>query len=246
MKSRSARLDRFLSSHAGIGRKEVRQILAQGRVCVDGCIARDIQQLVGEFSQVALDGEPLQMNTPRYLMLHKPVGVVSATKDDQHKTVIDLLASEEQAELHIAGRLDLNSSGLILLTNDGRWSKGLMAPEKKVSKLYRVEVAHPMTEDYVQAFADGMYFAYESITTKPALLRIISDHVAEVRLIEGRYHQIKRMFGRFRNPVLALHRLAIGSLRMDVQLQPGQYRHLTQDEVKSIGLGEGITSELMH
>ncbi|UTW11659.1 pseudouridine synthase [Marinobacterium rhizophilum] len=234
MQSRVARLDRFISVQTGINRKHVRLMLAQGRIQVDGVRATDIQQPVGEFSQVLLDGQVLQANTPRYLMLHKPVGVVSATRDDEHRTVIDLLQADYRHSLHIAGRLDLNSSGLLLLTNDGRWSRGLSAPDSGVSKKYRVTLANPITEEYIQAFADGMYFGYEDITTRPAGLRILDERVAEVTLTEGRYHQIKRMFGRFRNPVLALHRCAIGPLVLDPDLLPGQSRELTPAQVQSV------------
>jgi 16S rRNA pseudouridine516 synthase len=234
MQSRVARLDRFISVQTGINRKHVRLMLAQGRVQVDGVQATDIQLPVGEFSQVLLDGQVLQANTPRYVMLHKPVGVVSATRDDEHRTVIDLLQSDYRHDLHIAGRLDLNSSGLLLLTNDGRWSRDLSAPDSGVSKRYRVTLANPIGEDYIQAFAAGMYFEYEGISTRPAGLRILDTRVAEVTLTEGRYHQIKRMFGRFRNPVLALHRCAIGNLALDPALKPGHSRELTSAEVHSI------------
>jgi 16S rRNA pseudouridine516 synthase len=239
MESRFTRLDRFISVQTGINRKHVRLMLARGRVLVDGVQATDIQQPIGEFSRVLLDGQVLQANTPRYVMLHKPVGVVSATRDDEHRTVIDLLQADYRHSLHIAGRLDLNSSGLMLLTNDGRWSRGLSAPDSGVCKRYRVTLANPVGEEYIQAFADGMYFGYEDITTRPVGLRILGERLAEVTLTEGRYHQIKRMFGRFRNPVLALHRCAIGNLVLDAALAPGQSRELTAWEVASIGASIG-------
>jgi 16S rRNA pseudouridine516 synthase len=173
-----------------------------------------------------------------HIMLHKPVGVVCATKDVQHQTVIDLLGEQwgaaEKSALHIVGRLDLNTSGLVLLTNDSRWSEKLTLPESKVEKYYRVTLANPLSVEYVSAFAQGMYFAFENITTQPAKLSIISTYVAEVILTEGRYHQIKRMFGRFRNPVLALNRYAIGSLVLDDLLAVGGSRNLTQVEVAKI------------
>lgn len=231
------RLDRFISSRLGVNRGDVRLMLARGRILVDGCVAVDVHQLVDDFSQVVLDGELLQENIACYVMMNKPIGVVSATKDELHATVIDLLAGGSsgidniRAGLHIAGRLDLNSSGLLLLTNDGKWSKGLSSPENNIVKLYRVTLENPLTEEYVSAFFNGMYFSYEDITTKPVKLEIISDYVAEVSLLEGRYHQIKRMFGRFRNPVLALHRIAIGELQLDLALAPGQSRMLTRKEV---------------
>ena len=122
----------------------------------------------------------------------------------------------------------------MLLTNDSRWSERLTLPEHKVSKRYIVHLKNKLDEAYVNAFAEGMYFSFEDITTKPAKLTIIADYQAEVELTEGRYHQIKRMFGRFRNPVLALHRSAVGDIVLDADLQPGQSRELTAKEVCSI------------
>ena len=233
MESKRARLDRFISSAKGINRKHVRLLLAKGRVSVDGELARDIDLIVDEFSHITLDGEVLQANTPIYLMLHKPVGVVSATVDDKHKTVIDLLSHPDKQQLHIVGRLDLNTSGLLLLTNDGRWSKRLMSPQHKVAKLYRVTLQNPLDESYIKAFQDGMYFEFEDITTLPAKLEIVDAHTALVTLMEGRYHQIKRMFGRFRNPVIGLHRISVGEILLDAQLSAGQSRLLTAAEVSS-------------
>ena len=236
MHSKHARLDRFISAHTGLPRKAVRPILAQGRIRVDGVNASGTAQVIGQFSHVQLDNQVLQSSRAIYVVMNKPPGVVSATRDERHKTVIDLLGPRNRSKLHIAGRLDFNSTGLLLLTNDGRWSRQLSSPESNIGKLYRVTLEHPITADYVEAFARGMYFGYEGITTRPAQLRIIDEHTAQVRLVEGRYHQIKRMFGRMGNPVHALHRIAVGKLRLDPTLAPGQYRELTAPELKSISL----------
>jgi len=206
-------------------------MLAKGRVKVDGKLARDIDQIVDEFSHICMDDKVLQANMASYVMLHKPVGVVSATIDDKHRTVIDLLERDDKESLHIVGRLDLNTSGLLLLTNDGRWSKQLMDPEHKVGKLYRVHLQNPLTSEYISGFAKGMYFEFEDITTLPAELEIIDSHTALVTLYEGRYHQIKRMFGRFRNPVIGLHRISVGNIVLDDSLQAGESRALTIDEI---------------
>jgi 16S rRNA pseudouridine516 synthase len=247
----TARLDRFISEYCSISRRSVRLMLAQKRIVVDDIIADDIGQLIDKFSKISLDGDILQHNKTRYIMMNKPTGVVSATFDKEHKTVIDLFeeqklfvhgSSEENDSLHIVGRLDLNTSGLLLLTNDSRWSERLTSPEYKVEKCYRVTLNNPLSDDYVDAFAQGMYFSFENITTKPAKLKIISnkvtelgsEYIAEVKLIEGRYHQIKRMFGRFRNPVIGLHREAIGNLLLDQKLIEGESRLLTDDEVLDI------------
>lgn len=234
-RSKRARLDRFISQQAGISRREVRTMLACGRIAVDGEPARAINQVINQFTRVTLDGQVLQDRTPVYLMMNKPAGVVSATRDEQHRTVVELLEDDNAADLHIAGRLDLNSTGLLLLTNDGRWSRWLSSPEQRITKRYRVTLATPLTPEYIEAFARGMYFDYEGITTRPAGLRILSDFEAEVELTEGRYHQIKRMFGRFRNRVLKLHRVAIGDVELDETLAPGQSRGMSGRELAQLG-----------
>jgi 16S rRNA pseudouridine516 synthase len=228
------RLDKFIGKQLSISRRDVRLMLAQQRVLVDGVIATDIGLQIDKFSLIKLDGEPLQEQQPSYIMLHKPIGVVSATRDEKHQTVLDLIKVPEKESLHIVGRLDLNTSGLVLLTNDRRWSQRLTLPESKVEKIYNVTLNKSLTEDYIEAFASGMYFAFEGINTKPAKLEIVSEFVAKVSLTEGRYHQIKRMFGRFDNKVMKLHRQQIGNLSLDTCLQAGQSRRLTLEEVNSI------------
>lgn len=235
MPANKHRLDRFISLKTGIPKNDVRLLLAQKRVRVNNEIADNAQRLVDQFSLISLDEKILQNKKPIYLMMHKPKGVISATKDNQHQTVIDLLresaelqiTQDEIEELHIVGRLDLNSSGLLLLTNDSAWSKQLMSPEQKVEKVYQVTVEKPISNECIEAFAAGMYFPFEDITTKPAKLERLSDTLAKVTLTEGKYHQIKRMFGRFRNPVLSLHRVKIGDYDLDSEIKPGEIRFLT-------------------
>lgn len=234
MTSRYHRLDRFLSARLQISRSNLRLLLAGGRVQVNGQVEGDRQRRIGPFDRVVCDGEILQANRPRYLMLNKPAAVVSATCDNHHPTVLDLLPEDQREGLHLAGRLDFNSTGLVLLTNDGDWSRQLSQPENQVRKHYRVTLEKPLTDDYVTAFAEGMWFEYEGITTRPAALKIRTRFEADVWLCEGRYHQIKRMFGRFDNKVLTLHRLAIGKLVLDETLKPGEWRALSAMEVSSI------------
>jgi 16S rRNA pseudouridine516 synthase len=228
------RLDRHLSSALDLKRSEVRLLLAQGRVEVDGDIATDSNQLITRFSQVRCDGKTTQANTAHYLMLNKPAGVVSATQDDKHTTVIDLLDQPWKEQLHIVGRLDFNSTGLLLLTNDGQWSRQLSLPASKLIKRYRVRLEQPLQPSYVEAFQRGFYFGYENITTRPARLTILSDYEAEVDLVEGRYHQIKRMFGQFDNKVLSIHRFAVGALTLETELAPGESRELSATEMQAL------------
>ena len=158
-------------------------------------------------------------------------GILSATSDPVHRTVIDLIDRPWRESLHIAGRLDRASTGLVVLTNDGSWSKRIMAAAHAVTKTYVVETVHPIGPDAVDAFAAGFYFHTEGITTLPAELDILGERRAIVRLKEGRYHQIKRMFHRTGNRVAALHRMAIGPLVLDPALAPGEWRMLSAAEV---------------
>jgi 16S rRNA pseudouridine516 synthase len=229
-----ARLDNFLRARLDINRQDIRTLLARGCVKVDGVLATEINQVIDQFSHISLDDKVLQAYQPTYIMLNKPAGIVSATTDEKHTTVIDLLDCDDKGSLHIVGRLDYNTTGLVLLTNDSSWSSRITEPDQKVSKHYRVTLEKPLTPEYIEAFAAGMYFAFEGITTRPAKLRILSGHVAEVELVEGRYHQIKRMFGHLGNKVVALHRFAVGNLELDASLQSGESRTLTEYEVNYI------------
>lgn len=226
MQSKRGRLDRFIARTCQIPLKSVKPLLARGLVSVNGVVADDGQFMVDEFDRIDYEDIVLQDRCPLYFMLHKPVGVVSATRDKQHTTVLDLIDHPAKESLHIVGRLDLNTSGLVLLTNDGRWSRALTSPDAKVPKRYQVQVQEPMDERYVTAFAEGFYFEPENRVTAPVELILTSTTTAELVLTEGKYHQIKRMFGRFRNRVLALHRSAVGPYELDASLAPGEYKQL--------------------
>ena len=230
MTSRHARLDRFLSQRLQLPLRQIQRLLAAGRVQVDGQTCRNRQQRVGPFTRVSVDDQLLQDRQRCYLMLNKPAAVVSATTDPQHTTVIDLLGNAAAADLHLAGRLDYHSTGLVLISNDGQWTRRLSDPRYGIGKRYRVVLEKPLAPGYVQAFSEGIWFAYEGLTTRPARLTPIAEREALVELYEGRYHQIKRMFGHFDNRVLSLHREAIGPLTLDPTLQPGQWRSLTEAE----------------
>jgi len=228
------RLDRFLSNLPQLNRQTARLALASGRVRVDGLVITDGLSEVNQFSRIELDDQLLQAGkAARYFMLHKPVGVVSATVHAEHRTVLDLLDEPDKDELHLAGRLDLNTSGLLIITNDGLWSRRLTEPRSRLGKVYRVETEQPITPEYVELFARGLYFAYEDLTTLPAELVILSSHSALLTLHEGRYHQVKRMFGHFQNKVIALHRLSMGAIELDPLLTAGQYRALSTMEIAS-------------
>lgn len=229
MKFKTNRLDRFISQNSDFSISDSRLLIAQNRIILDGYAAHSIHQKVTKFTHVVLDGHCLKDIQPVYIMLNKPQGVVSATKDIQHTTVLDLIEHPQKDELHIAGRLDFNTTGLVLLTNDGAWSRRISLPKTKLVKTYEVTLSKPLTDEYITAFQKGIYFSYENISTQPACLEILSKYTARLSLIEGKYHQVKRMFGFFQNEVLALHRVSVGHIALG-ELEPGHSRLLTTKE----------------
>lgn len=226
------RVDRFLSNLPCFNRQQVRLLLAEKRVRIDGVVTSNPHSEVREFSRVEIDNDVLQLGKPlRHFMLHKPVGCVSATKDPQHPTVLDLINEPDKDALHIAGRLDFNTTGLMIITNDGSWSRRLTQPRTKLPKVYYVETEQDIGPEYADTFREGLYFAFEDLTTQPAGLELLGPKSARLSIVEGRYHQVKRMFGHFNNKVTRLHRERMGPLVLDAALKPGEYRALDSHEI---------------
>ncbi|MBU2886154.1 pseudouridine synthase [Gilvimarinus agarilyticus] len=241
MKSNTYRLDRYISQYSEYSQADVRVLIAQKRIVLDGKPADSIAQRVTKFTHVVLDGVCLNDTQPAYIMLNKPAGIVSATQDQQHTTVLDLIEHPQKDELHLVGRLDFNTTGLVLLTNDGRWSRRISLPATKLPKTYEVTLAQPLRQEYEAVFAAGVYFAYENITTQPAQLEIVSDYCARLTLVEGKYHQVKRMFGVFDNEVTSLHRISVGPIRLG-DLAPGATRPLSAEEVACVDIAEAANT----
>jgi len=237
------KLDRLIARHRQMGRTTALRAIAARRVRVDGLVVVNGHVEVDRFLTVTLDEEPVQAaERGLYLLMHKPVGWLSATKDAQHPTVLDLIDDPNKETLHLAGRLDRSTSGLLILTNDGNWSKRLMAADFKVPKVYRVETDVPVPVDAVEAFERGFYFHTEDITTLPAKLEIIDECLSRVTLHEGRYHQVKRMFHRVGCRVTALHRESIGVLRLPEDLKPGEWRPMKDEEKAAALCGDDRSS----
>lgn len=229
------RLDRFIGSRLACSARSAQLMIAAREVLLNGVPATDGSQAVSTFCRVEVAGRVLRAREPVCLMLHKPRGCVSATTDRKHPTVLDLIELPARDELHLAGRLDFNTTGLLLLSNDGNWTRRITLPERKIPKTYLVQTRDPITPEYAERFAAGIYLRYENLVTQPARLVILSATRAELTIHEGRYHQVRRMFGVFRNEVLALHRLAVGGIVLDAALAPGEWRHLAPAEVTAIG-----------
>ena len=228
------RLDRFVQARLGCSARAVHYMLAQRRILLNDVAVDCGRRHISGFCRVEVEGRVLQARQPVYLMLHKPRGCVSATTDSRNTTVLDLVDLPSKGQLHLAGRLDFNTTGLLLLTNDGNWSRRITLPQQKIPKTYRVETRDEITAEYAERFAAGIHFRYENLTTLPAELKLLSATTAEITIHEGRYHQIKRMFGFFQNEVIGLHRLSMGSIVLDESLGPGEYRHLTTMEAASV------------
>ncbi|MCJ8315169.1 MAG: pseudouridine synthase [Saccharospirillaceae bacterium] len=227
-------LKKFLKAHTLYSKKHIRQLLELGKVLVAGYVVIDGNFDINEFSHIVCEDKLLQQKTAYYIMLNKPIGVVSATTDKQHKTVIDCINEDYAKQLHIAGRLDLNTSGLMILTNDGKWSRNLTQPKNQIGKVYEVQTQQKVTQEYVDYFAKGLFFEYEQVQIQPAKLILIDDFNSQLTIFEGRYHQVKRMFARFDNKVVKLHRQSMGAIQLDNNLVAGAYRALTAKEIASV------------
>ena len=228
------RLDRFLSHAFGLTRSQAQRAIRAGEVTVDDVRVNDPAVKVVERAVVTLDGRPLGPAAPRYLMLHKPAGCVCATRDGMHTTVLDLLPAAARAGLHAAGRLDLEVTGLVLLTDDGDWSHRVTAPRRKCPKTYRAELAEPIGEAALAALRRGVLLRGEDRDTRPATIERLGPAAVRITVTEGRYHQVKRMFAAVGNRVTALHRERIGPVALDPALPPGGWRDLTAAEVTGL------------
>jgi 16S rRNA pseudouridine516 synthase len=168
-------------------------------------------------------------------MLNKPQGVVCANSDAEHPTVFDLIDTRTlhpslRHQLQIAGRLDIDTTGLVLITSDGAWNHAITSPNKVLGKRYRVTTSDPISPEAPALFAQGLLLKQESKLTKPAKLTLLNSHHALLEITEGKYHQVKRMFAAIGNKVIALHREAIGTITLDTALAPSQFRPLTANE----------------
>lgn len=234
------RLDKYLSNHSGLSRKEAKQAIKNGDVLVNYIAITDPQFSVAEsqmteLQDVRLNGMRISPRGLRYYMLNKPQGCVCANTDAQHPTVIGLFCEEEDyMELHVAGRLDMDTTGLVLVTDDGQWSHRITAPKHKMPKRYTVTLQEPIATNASEVFVEGILLHNEHKRTRPAHLNVLAPHHVELTIYEGKYHQVKRMFAAIGNHVTALHRASIGDLHLDPDLQPGAYRPLTQEEINTL------------
>lgn len=228
------RLDYFVANATTLSRRDAKKAINTGRVRAGGQVCRKAATNIDAVTQVSLDDQPLSLPGERYLMLHKPGGVISATTDSQQPTALDLLPADIGHGLHIAGRLDADTTGLLLLTTDGQWSHRITSPKVECPKTYRVTVAEPVDDLAITQLQQGVLLHGEARPTRPADVHLLNAREIDLTLSEGRYHQVKRMLAAVGNHVTELHRWRIGTLVLDDSLAPGQYRELTAEEVANV------------
>lgn len=224
------RLDKLLSNLGLSSRSLCREMIKKGRVSVNGSICRDGAFHVPDGAQVCVDGKALDTRMERHVMLFKPEGYLTAAEDKSTRTVMDLLPEMYRSlGCMPVGRLDKDTTGLLLFTTDGDLAHRLITPRYHVDKVYRARVDAPLTEEDERAFAEGI--PLKDFTCLPARLERLEENLGQVTVQEGKYHQVKRMFGARGKNVMQLHRISFGTLQLDEQMQPGDFRELTEKEV---------------
>lgn len=239
------RLDKYLGDHNLGTRKQIKEYLKNGRCTVNGIVAVKPDVHINELSdEIAFDGKVLSYARFHYFMLYKPAGVVSATNDKRNVTVLDLLKEENLKNLSPCGRLDIDTEGLLLITDDGVMIHNLLSPKKHVDKVYEVHIAHELSEEDIKRLTDGVDIGDKNDdgSVKPTLPAVVTQKerdndgnpVIELTIHEGRFHQVKRMLEAVGNEVFFLKRLSMGPLFLDEKLVPGEYRALTDEEIKKL------------
>lgn len=231
------RLDKYLSL-ANIGsRKEVKKIIRQKRVSVNGALTADDDIHIDPYiDEVRVDDEKLTVILDVYILLNKPNGVVSATSDEMHKTVLECIDASLPQGCFPVGRLDIDTEGLLLITNDGDLAHRLLSPKRKVDKVYLVKSRNPIEQDTIIKLESGVDIGDETLTL-PAKVECIDETTVRLTIREGRYHQVKRMFAACGNEVTYLKRISMGPLQLDENLKCGQWRFLSESEVEKLKNG---------
>lgn len=228
------RLDKFLCQTGGLTRSEAKLLLKKGMVTVNGQIEKDGDKKIDEMSDdVMLQGKKLFYEQFRYYLLHKPSGVITATQDNSQKTVLDLLSCVDTRNLFPVGRLDKDTEGLLLLTDNGKLAHKLLSPKKHVDKTYFVRLSAPLSDEAASLLASGVDIGDNELTL-PAKIEILSETEIFLTILEGRFHQIKRMLAAVGNEVVYLKRLTMGPLRLPQDLPCGAFRPLSEEELEQL------------
>ncbi|WP_057831640.1 pseudouridine synthase [Colwellia sp. TT2012] len=238
------RLDKFICKSTELTRTEAKKVLKSGEVRVNGDVAKNAAMQVHENNTITIDGQQLSARGSRYYILHKVVDSICSNVDEGYPSVLNFIEVDKAFDLHIAGRLDADTTGLVLLTDDGRWSHNVISPKKQCQKTYRVWLRNGIDDDklavLVTKFAQGLQLQGEDSLTRPAILtRVAAEDLLDeqcyksevlLTITEGKYHQVKRMFAAVGNRVVRLHREQIGAIVLG-DLAPGEWRALSPDEI---------------
>lgn len=228
------RLDKFLAEQTGMTRSQAAKALRQGGVIVNGVVIKSGAEKVTEQDSILFEGRLLPwVEAGQYYLLNKPQGYICSHSDDEYPTVFQFFDYPLSTRLHTAGRLDVDTTGLVLLTDDGQWSHRITSPRHHCEKTYLVTLADPVENYYQMECEQGILLRGEKEPTRPALLEIIDDYNVNLTITEGKYHQVKRMFAALGNKVVALHRWRVGKVVLDERLAEGEFRALTADEIAS-------------
>ena len=229
------RLDKFICKSTELTRSEAKKLLKMGDVRVNDEVIKNPATQVHENNSVTVNGEELTARSSRYIMMHKPLDTICSNVDEVYPSLLHYIEVDKAFDLHIAGRLDADTTGLVLVTDDGRWSHNIISPKKDCEKVYRVNLRNEINDDkadeLIERFKSGLQLQGEDQLTLPAKLDIITENLVLLTITEGKYHQVKRMFAAVGNKVIGLHRQQIGKINLDVEL--GEWRYLTEDEVNS-------------
>lgn len=227
------RIDKYVADALGVTRSQARDIIKNGEISVNGAVVTSPAAQLSESDAVFHGGESLFREEFVYLMMNKPAGVLSATEDGRQKTVLDLLPPTfRRAGLFPAGRLDKDTEGFLLLTNDGRLAHNVLSPKKKVGKKYFARLARPLENDKIDVLEKGVDIG--GYVTMPCTVEKLSDNQVHITVVEGKFHQVKRMFEAVGNHVEYLKRISFASLDLDESLAPGEYRQLCTKEMEEI------------
>jgi 16S rRNA pseudouridine516 synthase len=224
------RIDKFICKSTELTRNEAKKVLKSGDVKVNGEVVKNAATQVHENNTVDIDGQILTPRTSRYIMVHKPLDTICSNIDEVYPSILNYVEVDKAFDLHIAGRLDADTTGLVIVTDDGRWSHNIISPNKECPKTYRVWLRNPIDESAIEKFKVGVQLQGEDGLTKPGMLEIIEEQEVLLTITEGKYHQVKRMFAAIGNKVVGLHRESIGIVEL-ADLPLGEWRYLTESEV---------------
>ena len=225
------RLDKFVCKSTELTRSEAILLINSGSVKVNGDVIVKEAAQVHENNSITVNGQKLTARAFRYILMHKPAGTICSNIDEAYPSLFNYINVDKVSELHIAGRLDADTTGLVLVTDDGRWSFNITTPDSLCEKVYRVGLHRPIASDAGYRFEQGVQLQGEVGLTSPAELEVIKSKEVLLTITEGKFHQVKRMFAAVGNKVVSLHREKIGNIELDVEV--GQWRYLSVEEVES-------------